>query len=66
LEAAGIADLLADRHRLAERHQPRQVALDRMHRHAAIGIGCPAEAPRWVRVMSSRRAALRASSWNSS
>ena len=27
-----------------------------------IGIGWPAELPRWVRVMSSRRAALRASS----
>ena len=34
LAVAGIADLLADRDRLAELHQPREVLLDRVVRHA--------------------------------
>jgi hypothetical protein len=57
-----VADLLADRDRLAQPRQPRQIPLERVVGHARHRIGSPAEEPRCVSVMSSSRAALRASS----
>ena len=39
-----VADLLADRHRLAQRHQPCQVAFVGMHRHAGHRDRCAAGA----------------------
>ena len=62
LARRGVADLLADRDRFAELHQLREVASTAWYGTPAIGIGAPADCPRAVSVMSSRRAARSASS----
>jgi hypothetical protein len=57
-----VAHLLGDRHRLAQLDQPRQVALQRMHRHAGHHHRLAGALAARVSVMSSSRLALRASS----
>ena len=58
LRVAGIADLLADRDRLAQLHQPREIALGRVDGHAGHrDRRAGRTAPRCVSVMSSERAA---------
>ena len=56
-----VADLLADRDRLAELDELRQVLLDRTAGTPAMRTGAPAEAPRVVSVMLMSRAARSAS-----